>query len=161
MLVAFRLEPRLARRQFVETLADDGQVGARYGRVQTHKDVTGPDPIAVARAQFGHDTPSGCCTFFTSGSVTKRPGATTAPEISVVVAQAVKPTTPTRTRPAPARRWRCNSIFVFGSNLGHQLLIPLATTLSGVAGVSGRSILERISSLAPKACMRPRLMTSR
>ena len=53
--VALGLEPRLARRQLVETLGDDGQIGARHGVVEPHDDLARLDAVAVAHAQLADD----------------------------------------------------------------------------------------------------------
>ena len=53
--VAFALEPRLAGVEFVETLGDDGKIGARDRVVETNHDVALLDAVAVAHAKFADD----------------------------------------------------------------------------------------------------------
>ena len=55
LAVALAFEPSLAGGKFVETLGDDGEVGARDGVVEAHHDIALLDAVAVAHQQFADD----------------------------------------------------------------------------------------------------------
>ena len=53
--VALGFQPRLARAQLDQALADDREIGAGDGLVETHHHVAGPDAVAVAHAYLADD----------------------------------------------------------------------------------------------------------
>ena len=55
-VVALRFEPSLSRRELVQALEDDCQVGSRDRLIQAHEQVAGLDLIPVAHEQFSHNT---------------------------------------------------------------------------------------------------------
>jgi hypothetical protein len=65
--IAFALEPCLARPQLVQAFADDRQVRARHGFVETHHDVAGMYTISVPHAEFADDAAGWVLNFFDVG----------------------------------------------------------------------------------------------
>ena len=55
-VVALRFEPGLSRRELVQALDDDREVGARDRLIQAHEQVAGLDLIPVAHEQFADNT---------------------------------------------------------------------------------------------------------
>ena len=138
--VALGFEPRLARRHVVETLGDDGEIGARDRLVEPHHDVARLDAVAVAHAHLADHAAGRVLHFLDVGVDHDRAGCDQRAGQSRVVA-AQPPTPPTRTTMTtlPARRcWRMDDlVWVVGSFV-----------MTGSSGI--RHDLERTRQRGPR-----------
>src|SRR6266702_8449953 len=88
--------------------------------------------------------PVGCCTFLVVVSTTSWPGATTAPEISVVAAHPPTPTTRNALTDTPARAWRLRDLVTCFSNMGNSYYRGRLRIVDGCAiGIYRAGVVQR------------------